>query len=364
MSAPERPLWPWDARLVIQTWLGTRLVLVLTLVWLMVSQGRGLDELDNWDVEHYLRIATDGYTDPTKYAFFPGWPLLLRLFIGTGLPLAVVAAVLALAFSAAAAAALYRLAGSGAAIAWLLAPTAIFTAVGYTESLFCAAAFWAWERASARRWDHAAVLAAVAASVRVSGIFLIGALAILALTQSRDLVGRLRRLAWLLVPAAVVGAYLGYLYLETGSWLAWFDAQSSGWSRDLTSPWEAFQRTLDAADPAAYPDQPEWSQVFRFELVSMAIGVLVTAYCLARRRWAEAAFVGVQVLAFSLSEWFISVNRAVLLWFPLWILVGRLLEGRQPVGRVHRVVVAVAGAAAGAVQVWWAMLFLTGKWAS
>ena len=88
MSAPERPLWPWDARLVIQTWLGTRLVLVLTLVWLMVSQGRGLDELDNWDVEHYLRIATDGYTDPTKYAFFPGWPLLLRLFIGTGLPLA------------------------------------------------------------------------------------------------------------------------------------------------------------------------------------------------------------------------------------------------------------------------------------
>lgn len=364
MRADVRPLWPGDARLVVQTWLGTRLVLALTLVWLMVSEGRGLDELDNWDVEHYLRIATDGYTDPTKYAFFPGWPLLLRLFVGTGLPLAVVAAVLALVFSGAAAAALYRLAGAGPAIAWLLAPTAIFTAVGYTESLFCAAAFWAWERASARRWDQAAALAAVAASVRVSGIFLVGALAILALTQVTDAGGRLRRLAWLLLPVAVVAAYVLYLYGETGSWTAWFDAQQSGWTRDLTWPWEALQRTLDATDPAAYPGHPEWPWVFRFEIVSMAVGLLVTIYCLARRRWAEAGFVGVQVAAFSVSEWFISVNRAVLLWLPLWILAGRLLEGRGPSGRVRKVVVGLVVVVALWVQSWWAMLFLTGKWAS
>ena len=360
----DRPLWPDDARLVVQTWLGTRLLLALALVWLMVSEGRGLDELDNWDVEHYLRIATDGYTDPTKYAFFPGWPLLLRLFVGTGIPLAVVAAVLALAFSALAAAALYRLAGAGVAIAWLLAPTAIFTAVGYTESLFCAAAFWAWERASARRWDQAAALAAVAASVRVSGIFLVGALAVLALTQSGKLTVRLRRLAWLLVPVVTVAAYLAYLYSETGSWLAWFDAQQSGWTRDLTWPWEALQRTLDATDPAAYPDHPEWQWVFRFEIVSMLAGLVVTGYCLARRRWAEAAFVGAQVAAFSVSEWFLSVNRAVLLWFPLWIVAGRLLEGRSPVGPARRVLTGVAVAVAGWVQVWWAILFLTGKWAS
>lgn len=236
--------------------------------------------------------------------------------------------------------------------------------MGYTESLFCAAAFWAWERASARRWDQAAALAAVAASVRVSGIFLIGALAIVALTQSKDAAGRLRRLAWLGVPVAVVAAYLGYLYLETGSWLAWFDAQRSGWTRDLTWPWEALQRTLDATDPAAYPGHPEWPWVFRFEIVSMVVGVLVTSYCLARRRWAEAAFVGVQVAAFSVSEWFISVNRAVLLWFPLWILAGRLLEGRHPTGPVRRVLVGVLVVLAVWLQSWWAMLFLTGKWAS
>ncbi|MDQ7992598.1 MAG: mannosyltransferase family protein [Propionicimonas sp.] len=375
---PPAGLWSGDARLVVQAWLGTRLVLALTLAWLMVSEGRGLDELDNWDVEHYLRIATDGYTDPTKYAFFPGWPLLLRLVGATGVPVLIAATLLALAFSGLAAAALYRLAGAGPVIAWLLAPTAIFTAVGYTESLFCAAAFWAWERASSRHWGAAALLAAVAASVRVSGIFLIGALAILALTQDRDLgppggipvpagrrwLERLRRLAWLLVPVAAVAGYLGYLYLETGNWLAWFDAQASGWTRDFTWPWEALQRTLDASDPAGYPGHPEWAWVFRFEIVSMAVGVVVTAYGAVRRRWAEAAFVGVQVAAFAVSEWFMSVNRAVLLWFPLWILLGRVLEGRHPVSRSRRIVIGVVVAAALLVQAWWASLFLTGRWAS
>lgn len=389
-SRPARTLWASDARLVVQAWLGTRLLLVLALVWLMVSEGRGLDELDNWDVEHYLRIATDGYTDPTKYAFFPGWPMLLRLVGLTGLPMLGIATVLALVFSGLAAAALYRMAGAAAAIAWLLAPTAIFTAVGYSESIFCAAAFWAWERASSRHWAAAALLAAVATSVRVSGVFLLGALVILALTQERFLgpevpvsarasgslravlpdstltlwQARLRRLAWLLIPVAVLAGYTVYLYLETGSWLAWFDAQASGWTRDLTLPWDALQRTLDATDPAAYPGHPEWAWVFRFEIWSMAVGVLVTLYCVARRRWAEAAFVGVQAVAFSVSEWFMSVNRAVLLWFPLWILLGRLMEGRHPVSRLRRIVVAGAVAAALLVQFWWATLFLTGRWAS
>ena len=37
--------------------------------------------------------------------------------------------------------------GRHRAVLWLFAPTAVFTTVPYTESLFCAAAFWAWERA-------------------------------------------------------------------------------------------------------------------------------------------------------------------------------------------------------------------------
>ena len=110
-------------------------------------------------------------------AFFPGLPTLLAGGLALGIPVAVGGVVLSLVCSAVAAGALLRLGGPWAAVAWLFAPTAVFTTVPYTESLFCAAAFWAWERARADRWAAAAVLAAAACTVRVSGLFLLGALA-------------------------------------------------------------------------------------------------------------------------------------------------------------------------------------------
>ncbi len=364
------------ARLVVQAWLGTRLIFALVAVWLMMTTGRSFDDVvGNWDVQHFLEIAREGYVEPNDAAFFPGWPLLLRVVGLTGIPLTVVGCVLALLCSGAAAAALYRIAGTGPAIAWLLAPTAVFTAVPYTEALFCAAAFWAWERASARQWAQAALLASVAASVRVSGVFLIGALVILALTQ-RDVVGsvrqrwtpqwpaRLEALQWLLLPTAVVGAYVCFLYGRTGSWTAWLQAQTAGWAREFATPWDSLRHTLDATAPGMFPATPAAEWVFKAEIVSMAVGVAVTLYCLVRRRWAEAAWVGVQVIAFSVSYWFMSVNRAVLLWFPLWILLGKLAEGRGSGPRVRYVGVGALVLAALLVQATWAYTFMTGDWSS
>ncbi|MEA5117180.1 MAG: mannosyltransferase family protein [Propionicimonas sp.] len=358
-----------SVRLVIQTWLGTRLLLAVVAAWVMLTTGRTFTQVvGNWDAQHYLTIAAEGYTDPTKYAFFPGWPLLLRLVGLTGLPEVVAGVLLALACSAAAAAALYRLGGPGAAIAWLLAPVAVFTAVPYTEALFCAAAFWAWERASARHWGQAALLAAVAAGVRVSGVFLIGALAILALSQpvvapSRPGV-RARRLAWLALPVAVIGGYVGYLYLQTGSWWAWYQAQVQGWGRQFSWPWEALQHTIEATAPGTFPATPAAEWVFKAEIVSMAAGLLVTVVCLVRQRWAEAGWVGVQLVAFSTGYWFMSVNRAVLLWFPLWTLLGELAKPRGRGDIPRRVVIGLAVLLALVMQVRWAFTFFTGDWSS
>lgn len=349
-----------SARLVVQTWLGTRLVILLVALYLAVVEGRTLPAMfGNWDVAHFLTIAEDGYAG-NDVAFFPGWPLLLRLVSLTGLPSWVGGVLLALACSGLAAWALYRLGGAPAAIAWLLAPTAVFTVVPYTESVFCAAAFWAWDRALAKQWWPAAALAAVAASMRVSGLFLILALAVLAWSQGGR---RWPRLAWLLVPSAVVAGYATYLWQLTGSWTAWYQAQAHGWARGLTWPWISLQHTLDAAAPGAYAAYPEWAWLFRAELVAMAIGLVVAGYALWKRRWAEGAWVGVQVLAFSISYWFMSVPRATLLWFPLWIDLGRGLAGR---GRPRPVRAALLGAlalVALVAQALWAWLFFTARWA-
>lgn len=426
-------------RLVVQTWLFSRLLMVGVALWVGVTTGRSAgDMLASWDVQHYFAIAANGYTGDNDIAFFPGWPLVLRAFSMVGVPMLWAGVGLALICSALAAAALHRLGGPIAAVVWLLAPTTVFTLVPYTEAPFCAAAFWAWERAKRGHWGAAASLAAIACTLRVSGLFLLGALVILALTDGRrrDRAGgaaspvtgrpgpsigwsgpssgwprpftsrsgapsgwsrvsgslarwfrpaqrslayqpvppvigwrdRVRALAWLLIPALTLFAYMAFLYNLTGDWNAWYRAQSAGWPRGFTWPWVSLQHTLEAAASNAYPAYPEWSWVFRGEIIAMALGVLVTIACLARRRWGEASWVGVQVLAFSCSYWFLSVNRAVLLWFPLFVLIGEALSGGwnvSPGRRRLRILFTVLGfACAGVLLCFWAWLFFTGRWAS
>ena len=248
--------------------------------------------VSNWDVQHFSRLAAGGYwadADGTLMAFFPGFPGLLSLGLGLGVPVAVTGVVVSLACSAVAAGALYRLGGPAAAVAWLFAPTAVFTVVPYTESLFCAAAFWAWERARSDRWVAAVLLAAVACSVRVSGLFLIGALAVMIITTPKvAAAARVRRLALLLVPAAVIAVFATYLHALTGSWTAWYHAQSTGWVRELTWPWQSFLNTIPAVVPGAYADHPWWAAVFRGEMVSMAVGLLVVVWAARPQRQAAA----------------------------------------------------------------------------
>ena len=134
-------------RVVVQAWVASRGLIAAVALIIAIMDNRSLTDLvSNWDVQHFVRLAEDGYfaePDNILMAFFPGLPVLLSLFAQFGAPMAVSGVIISTLCSAVAAAALYRLGGPWAAVAWLFAPTAVFTTVPYTESLFCAAAFWA-----------------------------------------------------------------------------------------------------------------------------------------------------------------------------------------------------------------------------
>ncbi|HZA74008.1 MAG TPA: hypothetical protein VE476_14000 [Propionibacteriaceae bacterium] len=371
-----------NGRIVVQAWLASRGLIFAVALLLAVVEGRSVSEMvSNWDVRHFENLATNGYLgepDGTLMAFFPGLPGLLALGLAVGIPIQVTGVVLSLAGSAVAAAALLRLGGPWAAVAWLFAPTAVFTAVPYTESLFCAAAFWAWERARADRWAAAAMLAAAACTLRVSGLFLVGALFVMLITtRGTNWHTKISLATWLAVPLAVMAAFATYLHQLTGSWTAWYSAQATGWVREFTWPWESFKNTIPVIVPGGYADHPWWAAVFRGEMVSMFVGVAVVVWCLAvsvrsrsrdqRPLWGEASWVGVQVLAFSMSYWFFSVNRALLLWFPLWMMIGRFVSWKPAAGHTkvaHRVFLVVAFIAEIVFMLWWCWLYFTGHWAS
>lgn len=362
----------WDApalRTMLQAWLGSRGLILAVGLLVALATGRSFTDLvANWDVQHFLGVAEHGYLrDPKTMAFFPGWPMLLRAGVAVGLPPVLTGVVLSALFSLIAAAGLVRLGGPWAAVGWLFAPVAVFTTVPYTESAFCAAAFWAWQRARADRWGSAAVLATLACTTRVSGLFLVGALGVMILTwPGWRLADRLRRMVWLLLPTAALVGYMVYLWTLTGSWTAWSDAQAAGWARGFHWPWESAINTLPVIR-GDYVDHPDWTWVFRGEAVSMVMGVVVTGWCLSRRMWAEASWVGVQVLAFSVSYWWFSVNRAVLLWFPLWLMLAHLVSSRprRPLPRALRHTVLVVWAVGStAAMLIWTWLFTTGRWSS
>ena len=368
-------------RVVVMVWACTRALLAAVLLHTVRANGTtAARALGNWDVQHYLAIAVDGYADQLSMAFFPGVPLVMRALAQLGLPaVEATAAVCALA-SLVAALAMDRLGGQWAAIAWLLAPMAVFTVVGYSEALFCAFGLWAWVLARRGRWWWASLAAAFACTTRISGVFLVGGLILLALTGGEPTApgaapctrttgprDRLRHAAIAALPLLVVVAFFAHLHDITGAWDAWFTAQRAGWDRSWTNPWQSFQNTLFAVDPAAWPEEPTRAWIFRFEIASVVIGLVTVLVALARRAWAQAGYVLVQLLALTTATWFMSVNRGDLLWFPLFIGIGRLVAHRpdsQGADLLRSVVLLLVVLADLVLMAWWARLFFLGHWAS
>ena len=372
---PGRTPQRWDAApdgAALAIWLASRVaVAVLSLggAWTLSGARAGevdsfLRRWDRWDVGLFRKVAEFGYAGyPADYpdrgieAFFPGLPLLLRAvhlvvpdWTAAGLLVSLVA-------GAAASVALGRLAvlegvpAPRAVLYLVLSPYAVFLFAGYSEALFLALALWGWLHARQEQWVPAALLVAAASSVRVSGLFLACGLVVQYAVATR---GRPRpEAAALLAPFAVVLGYLAYLYALTGDWLRWTNAQREGWGRELTAPWTALRTTLDAARNDAQRAELAWS--FGAEVLAVLVGVLLTFVLVRRRAWGEATYVGLSVTALATSTFYLSVGRATLLWWPLFLLLAAAGE-RRP--WVHTAYLAV-GAPLMALLV---LTFTAGRW--
>ncbi|WP_370370603.1 mannosyltransferase family protein [Catenulispora sp. GP43] len=369
-------------------------VLTWMSAWLFATgpttQGSLLARWDRWDEGIFTSIARHWYftpgTDPRHVAFFPGFPIAMWLahlvlwnWVAAGLAVSAAAGAVATAALGRLAAAevegarargglndaeaagaeessvsaAAHQATTNAALFFALAPAAVFLAAGYSESLFAAFAFCAWAAARRDRWGLSVLLAAGASAVRVNGLFLAAAIALEFLLAGR---GRRRwgQAPLLVVPVLPVAAYVVYLWRDTGDWFAWQHAQAAGWFRTFQSPKAAWDQTWRAAFGATQAGHTAW--VFQLELVAVVVGLGLTALLLLKRRWPEALYVSLSLLALGTTTWFMSVPRAMLLWWPLWTMLGAWAARRPRVRTLY--VCCVAPIMAGV-----ALLFLSGQWA-
>jgi hypothetical protein len=370
-----RARWGAAGSAALGTWGVSRLgvvVLVWISGWIFIADhsmpGSWLDRWSHWDAGIFLGIAQKGYfgagTDPTHVAFFPGFPwavdavhVVARNWVASGLVVSAVAGAFACV-------ALGRLAADqvdenaseaakNAVLFFVTAPAAIFLAAGYSESLFAAFAFSAWYAARRNRWLTASLCGAAASIVRVNGLFLAAAIALEFLLAGRDR-RRWRQLPLLVVPALPVVGYVTYLHARTGDWLAWQHAQAAGWFRTFSDPMSAWDQTWAAAFGTTQNGHTAW--VFQLELLAVLVGIGLTVWLLAMRRWPEALYVSLSLFALSTTTWFMSVPRAMLLWWPLWTGLGAWAAQRPIVRTLYLWCVAP-------VMVGVALLFLSGQWA-
>jgi hypothetical protein len=351
-----------DERAALGMW-GAAHATLLVLAWAAAWVYRGVNAhapltgvFEHWDAVWLRNIAQFGYFSPHSMAdntaFFPGYPavlaaahLVLRNWVLAELAVPAVAGCFAVV-------SLTRLAGNRRAVLYLITmPAAIFLMVGYAEALFLALAIPAWRSAVIGRWWRAALLAGLAGLVRPDALYLIPALAVMALTGPRG-----HRLASALKACCALAGPLAYeVYLTVHSgWDTWRKANQAGWDLHLTTPlaalkvswWAAFRHPFSAA--VAFEHQ--------LELGAMATMVLVTLVFLWWHRWPEAAYCGLAAVSLGTQTWYQTGPRTVLLLFPICVTLAAV-DGRR--AWIRSAYLSVAAPLAVVVG----LLFLAYQWA-
>jgi hypothetical protein len=325
--------------------------------------------LARWDSVWYLAIAGGGYGDGAREAFFPLYPLLVRV---AGAPLGsalVGGALVSTALLGVALVVLHRLVAldhdravaRNAVLVTALFPMSFFFSAVYSESLFLALSVGAVYAARRRRWMWAGALGGLAASTRSAGVVLLVPLLLIYLWDTGRPSLRTRRplradVLWLGLVALGLVAYCAFLALQGLDALAPFHAQEV-WFRSFAGPFggirdgtvAAVQGTRQLLSGAREPvyftaagGDPLLVARHNVELFAwLVLGTVAVAGALRRLPAAYGAYL-LAALALPLSypvgpqplmslPRFLAVLFPLAIWLALWM-TGRARRERLVVG--------------------------------
>jgi Mannosyltransferase (PIG-V) len=320
---------------------------------------------NDWDSDYYRAIAVRGYQyDPVTHegsvAFFPLYPMLLRLVSPLLPDPAVAGIVLSNLLLAAAMILLYllvaaRLGQDAAPLTLILLaafPFAFFYSAVYTESLFLCLAVLAFFFVESDRWWLAGLVGLLAALTRLVGVALAPALLLAYLERRRF---RWRSLdARLLSPALVpVGTFLyaAYLYERFGDPLAFYTSSLYAWGRHnvFVALETGSQQWLDPT--RLIPG--DYEMVLQLNLLIALVWLLMTVPIARRLGLGYAAFVLISTVV-PLSAGLESLGRYLAVLFPVFAVAAVYLRH----GTVGRLAIAASATLLGLL----AALFATGYW--
>jgi hypothetical protein len=337
---------------VVLTFVFTRvpIIIIAELATIIIGQRAGqhftastnplLAVWGRWDAEHYIGIATSGYSG-TEPAFFPLYPLLIASLgvltnnhLVAGLIISNVASLFALLY-------LYKLVEhefnrhvAHRAIFYVsIFPTAVFFSAVYTESLFLFLSVASFYYVRERRWVLAGIFGAFASLTRVEGVLLAVPFFIewmVALSESRGdwfkwpLDTIVRPLLGICTIPLGLAAYMSYLWVLNGDPMRFSHVQAH-WGRYLAPPWVSFVHAVHIIT-GPYAPQTIANQLLEVTFTLLMIGVLVIGF--RRLRVSYIAYMFVSILVPMSTSSLMSMPRFALVLFPMFALFG--LWGAKP----------------------------------
>ena len=344
----------------------TFLFLFFALIFIPLQKdflGGGLDSYlknpyfwawSNFDGEHYLVIAYEGYR-PLTYFFFPAYPFLVSFFgrfLGGSFTMHAVSAM-AISHVAFFSALIglwklvlldYRKNISKLMITLMLVfPTSFYFGSSYTESLFLALCVWSFYYARKGRWLRAGFLGAVLTATRVVGIALLPALAVELFLQKRG--KGLKELAIpiigvLLVPLGAL-IYMYYLKVAVGDPLEFLHSvEIFGQQRSSTLimlPQVFYRYFFKVIPNINYNYFPVVFSTF-LEISTALVFLALAILAFNKLRLSYAIYFALGYIIPTLSGSFSSFSRYVLVLFPAFLLMAIYISKLTKINKISIII--------------------------
>lgn len=341
----------------------------------LIQQGSFLPPVWTWggfDGVHYMTIAEGGYIADNTQAFFPIYPLFMRLVylnlkvnsLFSGLIVSNVSLFIALAL-------FWKLLRTDFAeskafsviILFLLFPNSFYLGAVYSESTFLVFLFGSFLAARKRQWFIAGVLGAVASATRFVGIFIFPALLVELWSQFREKKSTkqskknliMQVLSICLVPLGLF-FYMNYLQVHFNDPLKFLHSQHAfGGDRSeqiilLYQVFWRYAKMMVTVSPLSILyfrvlNELFWSTLF------LVLGIA----SFKKARLSYAIFSAFAYLAPTLTGTFSSMGRYVLVMFPAFIVFSNWLEHHATVKKGWYIF-------SGILLIVDLSLFVTGRW--
>ena len=326
---------------IFAIWLGFLVCVVYLTGALMNAPPPWRSATGNWDTGYYVTLATEGYqtgiTGGSNVAFFPLYPTILRWISWLGVDVVVAGVAVSLVSFLAALILLRRLLAErfspevarNALLLLVFWPFSFFFGVAYTESLFLLLTVGAFFFVHRERWWLGAACAGLASATRAVGVFVAVAV-VLSYVQSswRPTVRGTAKLVGLgLTGVSGLAAFMIFLELHTGSFLAFAEAQRSWPNR---SEGIAGLRSIVVVLRDLPPSSYEFALLLVY-MVPMLLFLVLAGYVFAKVDVVWGGFCLLTLLAPVPTGSLASTNRYVLVLFPCFAALAKLLGDRAVV---------------------------------